>query len=595
MSRTWLRFCRITALLLVLALGSAVCTHSADAGVLERVKAAMDYRHNLVEGALGFVKEGVLEETDPADFNRRTSAFYGRQEVEGINTFAEIVADGRAKLSTGWEGLKGRLADTLLGKAASAVKDKLWDAVSSGQRRTETGRTERSTSRARPAREARKPWEDDTSGDGDAESARTLAEIAADGEVPDFIEPDTSEEADTDSAGGIDPLIALDIDEDEQDWYRSETGILDEGPLPEVRFAAVADGAGRRGPDETSVYPPGDSEGDCEDVWDDCPGDTDWTEQRHEDVGQSDEWVGYDEPQDPGDGYQGGDDWQYEAGNWLDQSGDGQASGLEDDTWRPWADGAVAHGEEGAESDGHSQWGRASNDCDDVWADCPVDTDWGEEQQDATGRFDQWAGYDQPRDDAAAQWQGDDWRYGSEGALDLAPGDEGGAHSAREDYEKALGGVLNEDGSSFADPSPVSERDYQSALQEMEWQVAEQARIEAEKAEARAAEERRRREEARREQEAREKARIEAEKAKAREAEERRRREAERRKKEEEGAALSRWYRVKLRRCGTGRGRLWESFTASLRQVRPTWRADAGANKPHYTGKHDRWSSLGCP
>ena len=65
-------------------------------------------------------------------------------------------------------------------------------------------------------------------------------------------------------------------------------------------------------------------------------------------------------------------------------------------------------------------------------------------------------------------------------------------------------------------------------------QVAEKARIEAEKAEARATAERRRLEAAKREQEEREKARIEAEKAKARADEERRRREAAKRKQEAE-------------------------------------------------------------
>ena len=498
MAGTWFRFCRVTALLLVLAAASTVCTQSADAGIFERVKKGMDYTNNLVSGGLDHVEEGILREPDHADFNRRASAFMLRQEGEGIKTFAEIVADGKAKLSTGWKGWKGKLADTVLGKAASAIKDKLWDAVSSGQRRTETARSEKSARPAKRAREAWKPWEDESSVDEESDSARTLAEIAADGEVPDFVEPDISEEA---GAGEIDPLIALDIDEDEQDWYRSETGILDDAPLPQVRFAAVADAADRRDRDEDSVHPPEGFEGDCDDVWDDCPSDTYWTQEQQEGAGQLDEWVEYDEPQDAREVYP------------------------DDDDWKPWADGTAADGGQGA----GSEYGRAG--CDDVWADCPTDTDWEAEQQAETGQPDQWAEYDQPQDDGVPQWQGDDWEYESEGSLDATDDGEGGIYDGKADYERALGDVLSEDGSSLADLNPEAGRDYQMALNEVEWQVAENARIEAEKAEA---EERRRLEAAKREQEKKEKARIEAEKAKARAAEERKRREAEKRKKEAE-------------------------------------------------------------
>ena len=316
--------------------------------------------------------------------------------------------------------------------------------------------------------------------------------------MPDFVEPDISEEA---GAGEIDPLIALDIDEDEQDWYRSETGILNEAPLPRVRFAAVADGADRRDRDEDSIYPPDGSEGDCDDVWDDCPSDTYWTQEQQEGAARLDEWFEYDEPRDAGKAYP------------------------DDDGWKPWADGTAADGGQGA----GSEYGRAG--CDDVWADCSVDTEWGEEQQAETGQPDRWAEHGQSQGDGAPQWQGDDWEYESEGSLEATDDSEGGTYDARADYERALGDVLNEDGSSLADLNPEVERDYQMALNEVEWQVAENARIEAEKAEA---EERRRLEAAKREQEEKEKARIEAEKAKARAAEERKRREAARLEKEAE-------------------------------------------------------------
>ena len=524
MTGTWFRFCRVTALLLMLAAAWTVCTHSADAGILERVKTGLDYRHGLVDGGFDLAEEGILREPDRGDFDRRVDAFLGRKEGEGIKTFAEIVADGTAKLSTGWEGWKGKLADTLLGKAASAVKEKLWGAVSSGQRRTERAPNERRATRATPARETWEPWEDESSIDEEIERARTLAEIKADGEVPDFFEPDLFEEVGAGAAGEIDPLIALDIDEDEQDWYRSETGVLDETPLPEVRIAGVADEAHGRERNEDADDQPENTGGDCESVWDDCPTDTYWTEEQQEGAGRLREWVEYDELQDAGEGYSDGDDWRYETGRSLDQG----TSAPGDDDWKPWADETV---EDGGQV-GEGEYG--FNDCDDVWADCRADTDWGEEQQGTTGRPDQWAEYDQPQDDAAPQWQGDDGGYESAGSFDATAGAEGGTYNAREDYERALGGVLNEDGSSFADLNPVVERDYQMALNEMEWQVAEKARIAAEKAEARAAEERRRLEAAKREQEEKEKARIASEKAKARADEERRRRETAKRKQEEE-------------------------------------------------------------
>ena len=512
MTGTWFRFCRVTAFLLALAVASTVCPHSADAGILERVKTGMDFMHGLVGGGTDHAEEGMLREPDPGDFNRRAGAFMARQEGEGIKTFAEIVADGKARLSTGWKGWKGKLADTLLGKAASAVKEKLWDAVSSGkrrteasvQRRTETERAQRTNRRTSPAREAWKPWEDESSVDEETDSARTLAEIAADGEVPDFVEPDNSEEAGAGGAGEIDPLIALDIDEDEQEWYRSETRILNEAPLPNVRLAAVADGVDRRDPDEDSVYPPDGFEADCDGVWDDCPADTYWTEEQQEGAGRLDDWVEYDEPQVAGEVYP------------------------DDDDWKPWADGTAADGGQGA----GSVYGRA--DCDDVWADCPTEADWEEEQQAETGRPDQWAEYDQPQDVGAPRWQGDDWGHESEGSFDATDDGEGETYDPRADYERALGDVLDEDGSSLADLNPEGERDYRMALKELELQVAEKARIEAEKAEARAAAERRRLEAVKREQEERETARIEAEKAKARADEERRRREAAKRKQEAE-------------------------------------------------------------
>ena len=504
MTGTWFRFCRVTALLLVLAVALAAGAQSADAGILERVKKGTDYLHDLVGGETDLFEEGMLREPDPGDFNRRANSFMVRQEGEGIKTFAEIVAGGKAKLSTGWKGWKGKLAETLLGKAATAVKEKLWNAVSSGQRRTETERAQRTNSRASPAREAWEPWEDESSVDEETDSARTLAEIAADGEVPDFVEPDISEEAGTGGAGEVDPLIALDIDEDEQDWYRSETGILNEAPLPDVRLAAVADGADRRDLDEDSVYPPDGFEGDCDSVWDDCPGDTYWTEEQQEGAGRLDEWVEYDEPQDASE------------------------VSPDDDDWKPWADGPAADGGQGAESE------YGLDDCDDVWADCSIETDLREERQAEMGRPDQWAEYDQPQDVGAPEWQGDDWGYEPEGSLVATDDGESGTYDARADYERVLGDVLNEDRSSLADLNPEVERDYQMVLKDLEWQVAEKARIEAEKAEARAAEERRRLEAAKREQEEKEKARIEAENAKARAAEKRRLREAAKRKQEAE-------------------------------------------------------------
>ena len=88
-------------------------------------------------------------------------------------------------------------------------------------------------------------------------------------------------------------MIALDIDEDERRWYRGEAGILDEAPLPEVRFAAVTGAEDGSGPADGAGYRRAESEQDCDDVWANWPVDTYWTEDQQAGAHPLDSWGGH--------------------------------------------------------------------------------------------------------------------------------------------------------------------------------------------------------------------------------------------------------------------------------------------------------------
>ena len=183
-----------------------VTTAPADAGLLEKVKsftkpglapaglvkAIGDYTKGVLEEGTALVKEGLSGNVDAATYNRRADDFLDRKANLGVTAFLQDAAENlKLKVSNPLAGVKDTLGDTRLGRAAASVKEKLW---------------------------------------------ATTAEDAGTGVT-------TSNEP----SGAIDPRIALDVQEEETEWYQAETGIMDETPLPQAEIVAHVD----QNPDES--------------------------------------------------------------------------------------------------------------------------------------------------------------------------------------------------------------------------------------------------------------------------------------------------------------------------------------------------------
>ena len=162
---------------------------STEAGLLDKVKGATpslasvplikaigDYTKGVVEEGTALVKEGMSGNVDAATYNRRADDFLDRKANMGITAFLEDAADNlKLKVSNPLAGLKEKLGDTRLGRAAASVKEKIWaTTVESGE-----------TSVAKSDKQY----------------------------------------------GAIDPRIALDINEEETEWYQTETDLMDETSL----------------------------------------------------------------------------------------------------------------------------------------------------------------------------------------------------------------------------------------------------------------------------------------------------------------------------------------------------------------------------
>ena len=162
---------------------------STEAGLLDKVKGATpslasvplikaigDYTKGVVEEGTALVKEGMSGNVDAATYNRRADDFLDRKANMGITAFLEDAADNlKLKVSNPLAGLKEKLWDTRLGRAAASVKEKIWaTTVESGE-----------TSVAKSDKQY----------------------------------------------GAIDPRIALDINEEETEWYQTETDLMDETSL----------------------------------------------------------------------------------------------------------------------------------------------------------------------------------------------------------------------------------------------------------------------------------------------------------------------------------------------------------------------------
>ena len=160
-----------------------------EAGLLDKVKGATpslasvplikaigDYTKGVVEEGTALVKEGMSGNVDAATYNRRADDFLDRKANLGVTAFLQDAADNlKLKVSNPLAGLKDKLGDTRFGRAAAAVKGKIWATT------------------------------EDNGGTGVAK-------------------PD-------EQYGAIDPRIALDVQEEETEWYQNETGIMDETSL----------------------------------------------------------------------------------------------------------------------------------------------------------------------------------------------------------------------------------------------------------------------------------------------------------------------------------------------------------------------------
>jgi hypothetical protein len=218
-------------LLVVLTLPAA----PADAGLLEKVKsftaprlastglikAIGDYTGGILEEGTKLVKEGLSGNIDSATYSRRHDEFLDKKVHMGVKSFLKDAADNlKLKVSNPLEGLKEKLGGTLLGRAAASVKEKIW---------------------------------------------ATTAESAGAG----VAKPD-------EQYGAIDPRIALDVQEEETEWYQAETGLMDETPLPQAEVVAHVDQDRAGSPaGDWSAYGEGDGQSDpvhrdCENDWAGC-------------------------------------------------------------------------------------------------------------------------------------------------------------------------------------------------------------------------------------------------------------------------------------------------------------------------------------
>ena len=287
-----------------LLLSLTVTAAPAHAGLLDKVKsiaprlasgglikAIADYTGGILEEGTKLVKEGLSGNIDSATYSRRHDEFLDKKVHMGVKSFLKDAADNlKLKVSNPLAGLKDKLGDTRLSRAAISVKEKLW---------------------------------------------ATTAEGAGTG----VAKPD-------EQYGAIDPRIALDVQEEETEWYQAETGILDETPLPQEEVVAhVQEDRGQSPDSDWAAYGKGNEKGapirpDCENAWvdidADCGNEDQATAQARDpwtdlDDG-ADEWADSSTPDcsgpwvdidaDCGDGYQGNDG----------RSAETRVAGLSDET-----------------------------------------------------------------------------------------------------------------------------------------------------------------------------------------------------------------------------------------------------------------------
>ncbi|MCY4515507.1 MAG: hypothetical protein OXC69_10325 [Candidatus Tectomicrobia bacterium] len=238
----------------------------AEAGLLDTVQAANAYADHPGHAAPGndrieqsgrrlqggvpqagpaLVKEGPVGNVDSKTDNRRAEEFVDKQAQRAVRAFLKAAAENlKLKVSNPLEGVQDKLGDTLLGKATTAVKKKIQATTPAG------------------------------AGPG-----------AANLDV---------------QYGPIDPRIALDINEEETEWYQAETSLMDTTPLPRVEVVAYADDNRDQSPagDWDALFK-GDRQNDhvqrnCENDWAGCPVNS-WDRERQATVRERNPWSDIDD------------------------------------------------------------------------------------------------------------------------------------------------------------------------------------------------------------------------------------------------------------------------------------------------------------
>ena len=189
------------------------------------IKAIGDYTDNIREKGTALIKEGLSGTVDAATYNRRVDQFFDKDVQLGVKGFLKDAADNlKLTVANPLAGMKETLGDTRLGQFVSRVQ-------------------------------------------------KNIQVTTADGPATDVVKRD-------EPYGAVDPRIALDVQEEETEWYQAETGLMDDQPLPQAEtIAHVHEDSGPQSPDsDWAVYGKGNEKGepsqpDCENVWVDIDAD----------------------------------------------------------------------------------------------------------------------------------------------------------------------------------------------------------------------------------------------------------------------------------------------------------------------------------
>ena len=242
-------------------------------------------RERIVEPGLDILRRST--DNDAKALLRETDNFFAAAKRKTDETAQRVIANhlkaaadrmGLRKVARLGSSIREKVIDKAVEKVAGFVTDKAWNAAESAADRLASRQWRE---RAVGAGEAR------NGSGGKSSEAGTPAEAGTGGQ-------DESNADARKTAGAVDPLIALDIHDEEQEWYRTETDVMDDTPLPEVGVLATAN------PEDAGGYlagvtrvQEGEAEQDCEDVWAGCPGEEYWNKELQDKARRIDLWTEY--------------------------------------------------------------------------------------------------------------------------------------------------------------------------------------------------------------------------------------------------------------------------------------------------------------